>query len=577
MANKKLSTSSIKSESFSRNMSDIFSGANVAITNSSSVTTNYNLTQSSAISLSTQGYYTLTVDKATNVLLQLWGAGGAGGVADNPSRGGAGGYTEGNVLLVPGTTYVVLVGQGGRAPAASTGRAFPDGGQNEQANSRMGGGGGSTRFGLYAQSGFNITNVDSNYNNTNALYMLIAGGGGGGCNYVLHSDGRGVVSGIGGGLYGQNGGAWYANSGEYQDSPGFGGTDTAGGNGGQRGRLSFSQSGSKYYGGNGSGGGGGGGWFGGGGARGYYSQGGGGSGYIGSSVTNGKFYSAVAGTNSHFISPNPRNNRPTSTTGFGGATGGSNAPDGGIVISLLNNSLVGFSADRPAFSAKELYQLGVTTNGDYWITGNGNEPIKAFCLMDRLGGGWTRIMRVPRGYDTLNRSYYGSNIEGLLTDSTAANFFNISGALFGNSNGTDLTVMYRVVGGPSGDFPGKLAGAMFRGYYLTQTWDAALAGGTFTYTSPEYSTDGINFSNYTGQALGKANDYWQFIHSNYTGNPADIGGYNYTGQASGIVLHGVGTDINTSIRQLYTYIESIGVVQGYSDWDYVDIYIRKDL
>lgn len=273
-------------------MSDKNSGAVITITNSVGSSTVYNLSSTNSISLTSQGYYTLTTDRPISLFTQLWGAGGAGGVnsSNGASRGSAGGYTHGNVPLLPSTTYVILVGQGGRAPASSTGRSFPDGGQSQNANSFQGGGGGSTRFGAYIQSGFNLTNTSANYNNTSSIYLLIAGGGGGGCDYVLHSANRGEVAGYGGGTNGADGGGYYADGGEYMDSPGYGGSQSSGGAGGVRGRLTFSESGSKYYGGNGSGGGGGGGYYGGGGARGYYSQGGGGSGFINSSVIDGRFF-----------------------------------------------------------------------------------------------------------------------------------------------------------------------------------------------------------------------------------------------------------------------------------------------
>lgn len=587
MANKTFSTSTVTQNPFNRGMADKNAGATITITNSAGSPTTYNLSSTNSISLTSQGYYTLTTDRAVTLFTQLWGAGGAGGVANDPSRGSAGGYVHGNVSLLPSTTYVILVGQGGRAPASTTGRSFPDGGQNEQQNSTAGGGGGSTRFGLYSQSGFNITNTSADYNNTNAVYLLIAGGGGGGSSWVLHSDGKGIVAGYGGGTNGADGGGYYANGGEYIDSPGFGGSQSAGGNGGQRGRLNFSQSGSKYYGGNGSGGGGGGGYYGGGGARGYYSQGAGGSGFINSSVVDGRFFVTTHGVDSYFLSPNPLGNRPSSTAGFGGLTGGNTGYDGAIsfslpsttsVVSLTSSTKLGKSPETAAFSAKEIYNSGVTTNGDYWVKGSGSNPYKVFCLMDRLGGGWTRVMRLPRKYNTQDRNYY-TFTEGIGYDTYSTGPFNLASSLFGNTNGTDLTVMYRVVGGATGlDFPGRLCGAMYRGYYLTEAWDAAKLSGTYTNVNPQYSIDGINFVNYISSPLGKANDRWNIGHSHFTS--ADIGGYNYNGQAAGVILHGYGPDgdpLAPTIDSIYTYVDGFGLAQGNTTWQYIDIYIRKDL
>ena len=589
MANKTFSTSTIKQNPFSRGLADKNAGATITITNSSGSSTTYDLSSTNSINLTSQGYYTLTTNRAVTLFSQLWGAGGAGGfnASVGASRGSAGGYVHGNISLVPSTTYVILVGQGGRAPAQTTGRSFPDGGSHEQANGLMGGGGGSTRFGQYSQSGFNITNTSADYNNTNAVYLLIAGGGGGGSDYIFHSDGQGEISGYGGGTNGANGGAYYANGGEYVDSPGYGGSQSSGGNGGQRGRLTFSQSGSKYYGGNGSGGGGGGGYYGGGGAKGYYSIGGGGSGFINSAVTDARFFTTTSGVNSYYISPNPLGNIPSSTSGYGGLVGGSNGYDGAIsfslptttsVNSLTSSTKLGKSPETAAFSAKEIYNSGVTTNGDYWVKGSGSNPYKVFCLMDRLGGGWTRVMRLPIKYDTQDRNYY-TFTEGIGYDTYSTGPFNLASSLFGNANGTDLTVMYRVVGGEVGQgFPGRLVGAMYRGYYLTEALDAAKLSGNITNVNPQYSVDGINFVNYISSPLGKANNRWNLVHSQFA--DAGIGGYNYNGQASGIVLHGDGPEndpLAPNIGSLYGYVENFGLVGGGTNWFYVDIYIRKDL
>ena len=305
---------------------------------------NYDLTGGASIPLSTQGYYTVVPQKAMSVNLSLWGAGGGAGTGGaTPSYGSAGGMTKGVISLTAFTPYILLIGQGGRKPpvvsaptSAPTGRAFPDGGQSEQ-NEGYGqaGGGGSSRFGIYAQSGCDLTNSSTDYNNTSANYLLIAGAGGGGADYTYN----GTLGGYGGGTSGAQGGGFYG-AGESLAATGGGGTQSAGGAAGTTpARLAFAQAGSKYFGGNGSGGGGGGGYYGGGGARGYYTQGGGGSGYIAGSVTNSSFYTTSAGGSNYYTSPNPLSNRPTSTTGFGGTPGASTGTtshgyDGGAVFTL---------------------------------------------------------------------------------------------------------------------------------------------------------------------------------------------------------------------------------------------------
>ena len=287
--------------------------------------TEYNL-QTSSYTASTQGYYTLVPSFDFQAIIQLWGAGGAGatGTTGN-SYGGAGGYVEGIVSLLKNTTYVFLIGEGGYGTlynytANVTGnKSFPDGGRSlNNEGYGQGGGGGSSRFGLYAQSGLNITNSSTNYNNMNASYFLVAGGGGGGTDYIYGWGG--TAAGFGGGTSGANGGGFYGGSNsESENATGKGGTQSAGGAAGTTpARLAFSEAGAKYYGGDGSGGAGGGGYYGGGGSRGYYAMGGGGSGYIDpAKINNGLFYTAVAGQSTHYISPNPRSDRP-STAGYGG-------------------------------------------------------------------------------------------------------------------------------------------------------------------------------------------------------------------------------------------------------------------
>ena len=284
--------------------------------------------------LSTQGYYLVTTNADLNVYVDLWGAGGgtATNNASSPasSHGSAGGHAYGQITLLNGTSYVLLIGQGGRPTTNAS--MFPDGGANNHTDSNRGCGGGSTRFGLYTQSGFNLTNSASNYNNTNAVYQLIAGGGGGGSHYAT---GSGTLAGYGGGTNGASGGGYFSSDGA--SSPGGGGTQSAGGAGGTGGRLSNGSAGAKYQGGTGTGAGGGGGYYGGGGSAGYYSQGGGGSGFINSSsglLSNTGFQTA----STYNVAPaGTRSNRLNGTEGNGGnhSSNSGVAPDGGVVFTLV--------------------------------------------------------------------------------------------------------------------------------------------------------------------------------------------------------------------------------------------------
>ena len=265
--------------------------------------------------------------------IDLWGAGGGTSNTSSsnpaPSHGSAGGHTYGQMTLLNGTSYVLLIGRGGRN--STTDKMFPDGGNMDYAHTNKGSGGGSTRFGLYTQSGFNLTNTASDYNNTNAVYQLIAGGGGGGTNYAT---GSGTLAGYGGGTNGASGGGYYTSEGS--SSPGGGGTQSAGGAGGSGGRLANGTAGAKYSGGEGTGAGGGGGYYGGGGSSGHYSQGGGGSGFINSTsglLSNTGFQTA----STYYTAPNgTRSNRLNGNEGNGALhSSGGIAPDGGVVFTLV--------------------------------------------------------------------------------------------------------------------------------------------------------------------------------------------------------------------------------------------------
>ena len=267
--------------------------------------------------ISTQGYYEIIPDQTMTVFMDMWGAsGGSAGGVSNPTYGCAGGESYGEVTLTAGTTYVLLVGQKGLGGAYAINTnplraaSFPDGGQNTGGQGYgQGNGGGSTRFGAYAQSGFNLTNTASDYNNTNAVYYMIAGAGAGGSDYCYGYGG--TAGGFGGGTTGGAGGAYY-NNGENANSPGGGGTQSAGGAKGYQGRLGDGEDGAKYQGGNATGSAGGGGYYGGGGANGYYALGGGGSGFINTNfVTNGNMATASAGTTTHRVSPDTNGYKPT--------------------------------------------------------------------------------------------------------------------------------------------------------------------------------------------------------------------------------------------------------------------------
>lgn len=213
----------------------------------------------------------------------LWG--GGGGSQNNNSNltvGGSGGFVSGRISVVSNSTYYIIVG------------GFANTGLNS---------GGSSEGGTTARGG-GFTGIFSGASPTQGNAIAIAGAGGGG---GFNGNGRGGGGGYPAGLAGTG----------TTDTPGQGGTQSAGGAG--------NPSGSALQGGSGNasdagGGGGGGGYFGGGG-RTLGAAGGGGSSYLGS-LTNPVFENGSLGsangtdivnpggvTSPYWVSPWGRSNR----------------------------------------------------------------------------------------------------------------------------------------------------------------------------------------------------------------------------------------------------------------------------
>jgi len=244
---------------------------------------------------------------------------------------------------------------------------------------------------------------------------------------------------------------------------------------------------------------------------------------------------------------------------------------------MFGKVALGLTSANAQFSAKEIYESGVTTNGNYWVKGNGSTPQQVYCLMDRCGGGWTRVMRIQRNFNGSTRNFYTANI-GSTFDSSVNTTFNLAPSLFGNATGTDLSIMYRVVGsgGAAGSsFPGSQGGAIWRGYALTDTWNMTKdIGNIASDGDPEYSTNGVTFTDYTNTSpLGKANSQWNMVHANFS---SGVGYYGQGDQTSGFILGHGGALGNDVFEQNYGYIEGHGSVGGEATWSYVDVYIRKD-
>lgn len=232
---------------------------------------------------SANGIYSFTTTKSSNIVVNMWGAGGGNAALS----GGGGGFSTGTFTANPGTTYFVVVGQGGRPNGATALGMIGGAGYGATGGGGNGGTGGGYS-GIFANS---ISQADA---------IIMAGGGGGSNDYQ---------GGAGGGTSGQDGGGGGAGS-----PNGKGGTQIAGGAGGT-GVDTTGTPGQALFGGNAvsvgngwvGGGGGGGGYFGGGAGStggGSHGTGGAGSGYINATlVTSGNTQTGSSTTPANSNSP----------------------------------------------------------------------------------------------------------------------------------------------------------------------------------------------------------------------------------------------------------------------------------
>ena len=281
-----------------------------------------------------------TYTPAGNVVFfiaHIWGAAGGsgynysagGGGGRSANTGGPGGYTTGKVTVTGSPTYVISMGEGGKANDVqnnySTGFGAYNGGGRGHVGTHYGvGGGGGGYSGIFLTS------------KTHANAVMIAGGGAGAQSIPGHGTPP-YYAGSGGGTTGQDGGQ-NSHSSHGGNTNGKGGTQSAGGAIGN-GDYSTDTAGSALQGGNGGHmcGGGGGGYYGGGGAdhkNNYGSSGsGGGSGYIGhASVSE----ASTSRTDMTTHAPSTIDPPGTGVTGYAANAGrgvsGADGKDGHIVI-----------------------------------------------------------------------------------------------------------------------------------------------------------------------------------------------------------------------------------------------------
>ena len=332
------------------------------------------MTVGDTATIETNGVSKFTPTENFTATVKMWGA--AGGNGTN-SFGGRGGYTEGTYEFQAGTTYQILVGQGGKSNNGTSGGV----------DTRTGGGG---RVGVTANANdFRATGggytglFDTTILQSNAL--LIAGGGGGGGPTGYPGTDANAGGGDGGGTTGTDGsnggfagggpgGTQLAGGAAGSDAGSYGGTVEAGSallGGGAKATITENYTGS----------GGGGGYFGGGGggSNNYAGgAGGGGSSYIHTSITNGQTISGVDIDNK---TGTERGTVPGSTETEWNGTAGSQAatkakegeaPDGQITITVIDpnaqpsSSTVAWGGDRAIFKEggnSTLHWMSIQTGG----------------------------------------------------------------------------------------------------------------------------------------------------------------------------------------------------------------------
>lgn len=322
----------------------------------------------------TNDYEIFTIPNGVKFInIYCWGAGGGGSAAvglynTTPGGyGGDGGFVMGTLDVTTITSLRIIVGQGGRKgiQAARCGYAFGGGGDAGNIgdyNWAAGGGGGLS--GVF--SSVYITENGKNIE-TYSIPIIIAGGGG--------------ASALNNSKNGGNAGGLIGNNGEYVpwiDTGGYGGTQTAGGNG--------NLSGTKFNGGScsGYGGGGGGGYYGGGASMVnsglYIAAGGGGSSYINTSqfsFTNTSIPNAKP--NGTRIVNGNTNKYYKNNAGLGANVGLNNGNDGLIVIEYLLNSNIIYGSGNGGNNSESIYKTNANLiNATDLNNGTGGNGANAF-------------------------------------------------------------------------------------------------------------------------------------------------------------------------------------------------------
>jgi hypothetical protein len=237
------------------------------------------------------------------------------------------------------------------------------------------------------------------------------------------------------------------------------------------------------------------------------------------------------------------------------------------------NGLASTSANAVA-TAASLAAAGITQDGEYYLNFGGSTAYKVYCILSQKGGKWMRIANFQRGYLN-NTNFYTLNVGSDFSLANNSGNFWYAPSNIGNSTGTNLDVMMRVVGGAaSSTEPGNMYSSIWRGVPLNSVFDNPTSSGTFAGTNPAYSADGVTFTSYTGSGFFKANNQWNLVISNAGGaGGTNVGGYDSTQlSGAGFIFHG---QTNTDgLDILYGYIENVGSVAGITNWTRGEMYVR---
>jgi hypothetical protein len=283
-----------------------------------------------------------------------------------------------------------------------------------------------------------------------------------------------------------------------------------------------------------------------------------------------------------------------SKTRVGIGLGDEEAPRAALEVKgdIIYSGMVG---PPPAASATELFNLGYRDSGFYRIKGRTpitsglgpeGDSVRMYCVMDPTwyGGKWMCFARINRGqsFNQVN-IYTRTPVNGDPSNLGAAFTVPMSiMAVDSGNHGYDLDVMVTVHGGGGAssrgpwptDFGGRV-GAIWRGISLNNVFNETRGDSSYgpNVTTPSTSDDGITFTPLNkGPGDFQTSSGWTFTISADTGT----GRYNDTNTGTGgWILHSSGSD--GTVGEIYGVVKSAtggGILHGYTDWDYVHVWLR---